>query len=1108
MQTHITPNNKLASLGTIGLLFLAGIAGMVFLLPYSPAHAASPTVALSTISGGVQTAATSGTVGSSITITGDGFASNAPIEISSTSGTNTVSWFITNTVASVVPNNCVGAFASAYGGIGTANSLTVRSGATACLTTTATGMFETTVVVPALPGGPQTIVVSDGTNTVSTAFTVTPSVSITFAGNNFGFPEEAVSGTIAVTGFGSAETVTVTSTAFTTTSFTCTTGSTLTGGSSAISWGANKLVSGTSAGTATCTPGVAAVADTTSGAKTVTATGGTSALTASTTYTINPWVSFSNSVGSTTTTFSFIGTSPSSVVISGHGFPATAIPASSITIGGVTTNHQAVTPGTSGAFSNLIVSPTANVPYGVAPVVIGGTTFSYAAGNIALGSGVWGGVLISSVQGNTGSTGVATTDKATYLPGGIAASTTSSAPAQNQIGFFGFGFCPVASCSTGGTLTVGQPAGAAYCNSSLATSCASGDVTYNGLSANHVDNNGAFFATTFLGDTPWSSAASPTTAASYTATVTQPVAGTNGPASILSPSFGAMPWITGLSSVVDYTTLNADFTAHGFSANDVLTMTIGATAMVSGGTCTAVNGGCLTTGNGGSVPDLAGGLHNVVVTGSLSGQSVTVTGGATYDPRITASSGCSTTCTLSVQAGQAGSTTILRTGTTFGVHGLLGNTAYRIVWNGQTGTYYGFTSTATGGIPVPGVQITIPSDTSGLHIIDIQAASSFGTSSIYANNLVGDYFDNDAGLSTTQNTQFGDMLFQESTSLIAAPTVVNVGGSTAISGTGLAASTLYDLGVSQAGTGDVSVASATNPPTTCSLTGTGAASAPVTIAGSFTSTSSGTVPSSVSVAITDMPTVKGLEQGTLYCVFAQTAAGFGLSSATGVAEFELQASASVNMTSAPSGHNAILSAHGLAASTGYNILFAPYACGNSGSICGTVVGAVLTNGQGEGSSTFTVPSTIQTSAGSQPVTSGAGYTVELQAVGSASVALASPPTVTVGSVSSTSCNTTTCMTVSGTPAQTTQGAYTGVTSTFTNNSNAPVTAFVYAVVHNALGQTVDISTATVTASAGGSATAFNALFGLPPGTYSVTIFATSSSGTAISGTSTATVTIA
>jgi len=212
------------------------------------------------------------------------------------------------------------------------------------------------------------------------------------------------------------------------------------------------------------------------------------------------------------------------------------------------------------------------------------------------------------------------------------------------------------------------------------------------------------------------------------------------------------------------------------------------------------------------------------------------------------------------------------------------------------------------------------------------------------------------------------------------------------------------------------------------------------------------------------------------------------------------------MTSAPSGHNVILSAHGLAASTGYNIIFAPYACGASG-ICGTVVGAVLSNGQGEGSSTFTVPSTIQTSAGSQTVTSGAGYTVELQALSQTTVAIASPPTVTVGSVNTGSCNSTTCMTVSGTPAQGQQGSYTGVTSTFTNNSNSPVTAFVYAVVHNALGQTVDISTATVTASTGGTATAFNALFGLAPGTYSVTIFATSSSGVAISGPSTASVTI-
>src|SRR6267378_8592667 len=79
MQTHITPNNKLASLGTIGLLFLAGVTGMVFLLPLNSAHAASPTVTLSTITSGVETAVTSAKVGDLVTITGSGFASSKPL---------------------------------------------------------------------------------------------------------------------------------------------------------------------------------------------------------------------------------------------------------------------------------------------------------------------------------------------------------------------------------------------------------------------------------------------------------------------------------------------------------------------------------------------------------------------------------------------------------------------------------------------------------------------------------------------------------------------------------------------------------------------------------------------------------------------------------------------------------------------------------------------------------------------------------------------------------------------------------------------------------------------------------------------------------------------
>src|SRR6267143_1864354 len=130
MQTHITPNNKLASLGTIGLLFLAGIAGMVFLLPLNSAHAASPAVTLSTITSGLETAATSGTVGSSLTITGSGFASSKPIAISTTVGSTTVSLFTT-------PSTCLGAFTTAIGGNSGTDSL--LSGG--CLISSAAGNF-------------------------------------------------------------------------------------------------------------------------------------------------------------------------------------------------------------------------------------------------------------------------------------------------------------------------------------------------------------------------------------------------------------------------------------------------------------------------------------------------------------------------------------------------------------------------------------------------------------------------------------------------------------------------------------------------------------------------------------------------------------------------------------------------------------------------------------------------------------------------------------------------------------------------------------------------------------------------------------------------------
>jgi hypothetical protein len=257
-----------------------------------------------------------------------------------------------------------------------------------------------------------------------------------------------------------------------------------------------------------------------------------------------------------------------------------------------------------------------------------------------------------------------------------------------------------------------------------------------------------------------------------------------------------------------------------------------------------------------------------------------------------------------------------------------------------------------------------------------------------------------------------------------------------------------------------------------------------------------------------MPTYSGLEQGTLYCVYAQTPTSFGTTVFTGIAEFELQASATLNMTSAPAGHNVILTAHGLNANKGYNIVFAP-TFSTTNSIAGTPVGAILSNSNGAGSATFTVPSTIQTPSGSQAVTAGVAYEVELTEVGNSAAALAIPPSMTVGGTSGTCTNQgTACLSVNGTPSVQTLGGNKVLVATFTNNSNAPQTAVVYAVVHNAAGQTVYYTTATISpAASGGQQQAQLVLFGLPAGTYSVSLFSTSTGGIAISGTTTVPVTL-
>jgi hypothetical protein len=1052
MQTHITPNNRLASLGTIGLLFLAGIAGMVFLLPASPVHAATPSVSLSTISSGKLTAATSGTVGSTIVVTGTGFKPAAAIFITTTVGTSTVSWL------------------SGAGGSGVStttpevDSLVVGG----LLTTTAIGNFQVEVLVPALPGGVQSITVSDGVNTGTASFTVTPAVTVTFAAANFGFPEEGVTPSIVVTGFGSGESVTVSTPMFSTASYSCTTGAAV-----------GTFGSSPNCGAATT------VIDQTSGAKTITATGATSGLVATTTYTVNPWAAFYNS-GAHTTSFSFIGTAPTSIIVEAHGLPAAAIGANTITIGGVASNHAAVTPGTTGTIYGLVVSPSTNVPYGLVSVVIGGVTFSYAAGNIASGavtSGVvvsganapWGGALISSIIGSGTTTGVASISATSFAPGATTVSLTSPAPQTSQIGYFGYGFVPAAG---GGVLGAAVPTGAQY---STAISFKAGNGGVPGASGTaKPDANGAFFATAVLGNTPWSSAATPTVAASYTQTITQ---ASVAPANILSPSFGIIAWISTIYSPlplpVDYTSSTVSITAYGFSASEPLTATIGGAAMVSGGTCTTTAFGTCST-VAGKVPDIAGGLQSAAVTGSLSGVVVTSAGALYYNPITDFTSGQ----TLSINSGGAGQTSVIRTGVGYGVHGLLANTAYNIVWNAISGSQIvgTFTSTATGGVPIPGTQFSVPSDSSGIHILDIETAA--GASAIFGNLVLGQTTPTEAPFSGTDTTAYGDLLFNNIALLQAAPSVAFVGQPETISGSGLTAGGAYVIAL---GTSPTNVN--TNSPALAT----------------FTATSSGNVPSGITITLAD--TATKLETGTVEYFAIQTDAHYGVSTTPDAyAQFVLAANAKLNMTTAPTSHPVVITAHGLnAGGAVYDIVFNyVQSAFVSTSYTGTTVGVIAPNSVGAGSATFNVPGTAATG----PTT--IELVVSTQGTNGAPVGTAvldTALTLTVGSVSSTSCNSTSCVSAVGSPTQTTQGAYTGVSTSFTNNSNAPITGFVYAVVHNALGQTVDISTATITAPAGGSVSAFNALFGLAPGTYSVTIFVTSSSGTAISTTSTASVTI-
>ena len=107
----------------------------------------------------------------------------------------------------------------------------------------------------------------------------------------------------------------------------------------------------------------------------------------------------------------------------------------------------------------------------------------------------------------------------------------------------------------------------------------------------------------------------------------------------------------------------------------------------------------------------------------------------------------------------------------------------------------------------------------------------------------------------------------------------------------------------------------------------------------------------------------------------------------------------------------------------------------------------------------------------------------------------------------TSCVAASCWFQDGPASYAGFGAYQSIAITYTSTLNSPSMGIVFAVIHNYMGQTTEISTATLSLGAGANGTAYPLVFGLPPAEYSATLFVTSVSGVAISSSTTLPLTV-
>lgn len=791
--------------------------------------------------------------------------------------------------------------------------------------------------------------------------------------------------------------------------------STQVGGTAGTNQGATEVDGAGPIGTA------AGASDMPGGAQLLQALGLSSGRVAKTSFTITPSIevfTYAAACAGVNPALSIAPNAGQKVCIAGHGFAADkTIAAASVTIGGTATITGTIyTNSLTGAFPSTAVTLQGPAPVGQLTVVVNGTSFNFDNGNmlgygVLLGSANGGGQLTQIEDATTG---------------------TTSGHVGQTIFVFGFGYAAAAV----------SPTFNAFPQANLWPTT---QIVFAPTVALHNDANGAFLAYGTIPHVPYvkngysiidNTAAAPT----QTFTVTPRVSfqytnvGYTTTSTTKYFSFGDQPYLTG----------------NGFLSGETMTVTIESgpsqvsstwppTAPIS---VTAAGDLAFQLSALGATPtpDLAMGSYKVNMSGITSGNWATSRNSAFVLPIADAN-------TFNVVGGNAGTTLVLQTTTTGGLHGLAPNTLYSVMWD-TTIQMTTFTSTATGQVPI-GTQFVVPAGTSGNHIVDIQSG---GSSVIYGDLLSG-------------GSQFLNLVFALGTSLTATPSAVGAGSTVTATGNGLPANT--ELYIQLSG---------------------------VTYA-QFTSTASGSVPSDVTFTFPTIPN-PGDELGQLVAFNICNGTG---NCAIGILNVVYIATMTLSSTVGPAGSTVTATASGLDAFAQYNIVFNYAATAASAGYLytGTVVGAILTTALGTGTATFQIPSSAATGTYTVSLVSVSGWWLPFYGI------LTTPPTFTIGvptGVGDTSLT-------PGTPTSTTVAGNPALSITYTNTLSTSITAFSFAVVTNSLGQIVYYTTASLSLSAGATGTAYLVLAGLPSGTYTVSIYAISSNNIVVSTTTSASVTI-